>query len=60
MIRTYTHMREQFLKAICYDKLWCITNITNHRYISKLQMWASAQRDGRASEYRWRPLFNAV
>jgi len=21
MIRTYTHMREQFLKAICYDKL---------------------------------------
>jgi len=22
-------------------------------------MWASAQRDGRPAEYRWRPLFNA-
>jgi len=24
------------------------------------RMWASAQRDGRPAEYRWRPLFNAV
>jgi len=23
-------------------------------------MWANAQRDGRPSEYRWRPLFNAA
>jgi len=23
-------------------------------------MWASAQRDGRPAEYRWRPLFNAT
>ena len=23
-------------------------------------MWASAQRDGRPAEYRWRPLFNAA
>ena len=23
-------------------------------------MWASAQRDGRSAEYRWRPLFNAA
>jgi len=23
-------------------------------------MWANAQRDGRAAEYRWRPLFNAA
>ena len=23
-------------------------------------MWASAQRDGRPVEYRWRPLFNAA
>jgi len=22
--------------------------------------WASAQRDGRPDEYRWRPLFNAA
>jgi len=26
----------------------------------KLEMWASAQRDGRPAEYRWRPLFNAA
>ena len=24
------------------------------------RMWANAQRDGRPSEHRWRPLFNAV
>ena len=23
-------------------------------------MWANAQRDGRPSEHRWRPLFNAA
>ena len=23
-------------------------------------MWASAQRDGRTAEYRWRPLLNAA
>ena len=26
----------------------------------KLEMWANAQRDGRPTEYRWRPLFNAA
>jgi len=26
----------------------------------ELEMWASAQRDGRPAEYRWRPLFNAA
>jgi len=26
----------------------------------KLEMWASAQRDGRPAYYRWRPLFNAA
>jgi len=25
-----------------------------------LEMWANAQRDGHAAEYRWRPLFNAA
>ena len=25
-----------------------------------LEMWASAQRDGRPAKYRWRPLFNAA
>jgi len=28
--------------------------------VSKLEMWANAQRDGRPVEYRWRPLFNAA
>ena len=23
-------------------------------------MWANAQRDGHAAEYRWHPLFNAA
>ena len=27
---------------------------------SKTRMWANAQRDGRPSECRWRPLFNAA
>jgi len=26
----------------------------------QLEMWANAQHDGRPSEYRWRPLFNAT
>jgi len=26
--------------------------------LQKLEMWASAQHDGRPAEYRWRPLFN--
>jgi len=26
----------------------------------KTRMWATAQHDGRAAEYKWRPLFNAV
>ena len=26
----------------------------------ELEMWASAQHDGRLAEYSWRPLFNAA
>jgi len=29
-------------------------------FITKLEMWANAQRDGRPAEHRWRPLFNAA
>jgi len=30
-------------------------------YTSELtRMWANAQRDGRPTEHRWRPLFNAA
>jgi len=32
----------------------------NGVFIKKLEMWASAQSDGRPAEYRWRPLFNAA
>jgi len=28
--------------------------------VTKLEMWANAQRDGRPAEHRWRPLFNAT
>jgi len=28
--------------------------------ITKLEMWANAQPDGRPAEYRWRRLFNAA
>ena len=28
--------------------------------LTKLEMWANAQRDGRPGEYRWRPLLNAA
>ena len=31
-----------------------------HVYQVKLEVWASAQRDGRPAEYRWRRLFNAT
>jgi len=27
---------------------------------TQLEMWASAQRDGRPAEYKWRPLFNVA
>jgi len=31
---------------------WCTSTST--------RMWANAQRDGRPTEHRWRPLFNAA
>jgi len=37
-------------------------NTTNTQNTFKQEMWANpnAQRDGRPSEYRWCPLFNAA
>jgi len=35
------------------------TKILQHK-TSTTRMWASAKRDGRPAEYRWRPLFNAA
>jgi len=30
------------------------------KFITKLEMWANAQRDGRPAEHRLRPLFYAA
>jgi len=30
------------------------------KHITKLEMWANAQRDGRLAKYRWRRLFNSA
>jgi len=38
-------------------------NLKTRLQIEKLKitrMWANAQRDGRPTEYSWRPLFNAA
>jgi len=47
------------------SKVLCATEQkTDHfrdmQNISKLEMWANAQRDGCPAEYKWRPLFNAA
>ena len=42
------------LPCVLYLTLCCFTCTIITR------MWASAQRDGRPAEYRWRPLFNAA
>jgi len=34
--------------------------VMNMKTKKKLEMWANAQRHGRAAEYSWRPLFNAA
>jgi len=34
--------------------------IEEDRKKDRTRMWASAQRDGRPAEYRWRFLFNAA
>jgi len=41
-------------------QLYWLFNRTTHTYNTKLEMWANAQRDGRPTKYRWRPLFNAA
>jgi len=39
--------------------LSCTVTVAVH-FITRLEIWANAQRDGRPAEYRWRPLFNAA
>jgi len=41
----------------CYLHRLCTVIAT---IIIKTRMWANAQRDGRLTEHRWRPLFNAA
>jgi len=40
----------------CARSSWNISDASPYT----LEMWANAQRDGRPTEYRWRPLFNAT
>ena len=37
--------------------IWGCDKVQN---LTKLEMWANAQRDSRPAEYRWRPLLNAA
>jgi len=49
---------------LCSDVCECVlpfmTYFVGFAFYIILEMWASAQRDGRHAEYRWRPLFNAA
>jgi len=38
----------------------CLRRLRLGEERKKLEMLANAQRDGRSTEYRWRPLFNAA
>ena len=41
----------------CYKPKQSVSTRTVNLYI---RMWAGAQRDGRPTEYGWRPLLNAA
>jgi len=43
-----------------YHVYFTISYQTRVHNMVKLEMRASAQRDGRPAEHRWRPLFNAA
>jgi len=45
-------------KQTITDKYSNIGNKLSYNIGIILQVWSDAQRDGRAAEYRWRPLFN--
>ena len=45
---------------LCIHTKQCTTTVANKQTKTELEMWASAQRDGRPAEYRCRPLFNAA
>jgi len=45
--------RSKLVTTLVYFRRWL-----SFKTYTELEMWASAQRDGRPAEYRWRPLFN--
>ena len=45
--------------ALPWKYTQCSFNFFSNK-MTKLEMWANAQRDGRPAEHRWRPLFNAA
>ena len=47
------------LQQYCYN-CWGFAEFAATKMVTKLEMWANAQRDGRPAEYRWRSLFNAA
>ena len=55
MVWPWCKFRMQVWNVLCAAR-WKYSTQKNHQ----LQMWANAQRDGRAAEHRWRPLFNAA
>jgi len=50
-----------FKTTFSYAQMIVLTWFTRCQVMNnKLEMWATAQHDGRRAEYRWRPLFNAT
>jgi len=47
------------MRCSFYDR-WQQANRSRRRKLTNTRNVANAQRDGRPSEYRWRPLFNAA
>jgi len=57
--------RYSYLQELCYHNRNLQNNILhktqlNQLNLTRLEVWANAQRDGRPAEYMWRPLFNAA
>ena len=47
-----------FVAYVTVSAETCTDHITDKTNTTR--MWASAQRDGRPAEYRWRPVVNAA
>ena len=65
--QTEVHILRGTLKVLCVEQPTDVKAKTSARAVYevvvkklKLETWANAQRDGRPTAYRWRPLFNAA